>query len=114
MKELIKIQEVSNKYDITARTLRYYEDMELISSTRSEDYAYRLYDDSAIKRLEQILVLRKLNISIKDIKRIFSSSGSDVVLYVLGKKVQNIDDEVALLHELKEIVDSKPNRYFPK
>ena len=104
MKELIKIQEVSNKYDITARTLRYYEDMELISSTRSEDYAYRLYDDSAIKRLEQILVLRKLNISIKDIKRIFSSSGSDVVLDVLGKKVQNIDDEVALLHELKEIV----------
>ena len=104
MKELIKIQEVSNKYDITARTLRYYEDMELISSTRSEDYAYRLYDDSAIKRLEQILVLRKLNISIKDIKRTFSSSGSDVVLDVLGKKVQNIDDEVALLHELKEIV----------
>lgn len=104
MNELIKIQEVSNKYDITARTLRYYEDIGLISSTRSEDYAYRLYDESAIKRLEQILVLRKLNISIKDIKRIFSSSSSDVVLDVLGKKVQNIDDEVALLHELKEIV----------
>jgi len=104
MNKLIKINEVSNKYDITARTLRYYEDMELINSTRSEDYAYRLYDEAAIKRLEQILVLRKLNISIKDIKRIFSSSGSDVVLDVLGKKVQNIDDEVALLHELKEIV----------
>ena len=104
MNELIKIQEVSNKYNITARTLRYYEDMGLISSTRSGDYAYRLYDESAIKRLEKILVLRKLNISIKDIKRIFSSSGSDIVLDVLGKKVQNIDDEVALLHELKEIV----------
>ena len=104
MNELIKIQEVTNKYDITARTLRYYEDMELITSTRSEDYAYRLYDETAIKRLEQILILRKLNISIRDIKRIFRSSGSDVVLDVLGKKVQNIDDEVALLHELKEIV----------
>jgi len=104
MNDLIKIQEVSNKYDITARTLRYYEDMELIRSTRSDDYAYRLYDESAIKRLEQILILRKLNISIKDIKRIFSSSGSDVVLDVLEKKVENIDDEVALLCELKEIV----------
>ena len=88
----------------TRRILRYYEDTGLISSTRSEDYAYRLYDEPAIKRLEQILVLRKLNISIRDIKRIFSSSDSDVVLDVLGKKVQNIDDEVALLHELKEIV----------
>ena len=104
MNDLIKIQEVSSKYDITARTLRYYEDMGLIASTRSEDYAYRLYDEAAIKRLEQILILRKLNISVKDIRRIFSTSGSEVVLEVLGKKVRNIDDEVALLHELKEIV----------
>jgi len=104
MNDLIKIQEVSSKYDITARTLRYYEDMGLIVSTRSADYAYRLYDETAIKRLEQILILRKLNISVKDIRRVFSASGSEVVLEVLEKKVQNIDDEVALLHELKEIV----------
>jgi Predicted transcriptional regulators len=104
MDGLIKIRELTSKYDITARTLRYYEDMGLIASTRSGDYAYRLYDEAAVKRLEQILVLRKLNISIRDIKRIFDSSGSDVVLDVLGKKVQNIDDEVALLRELKEIV----------
>jgi DNA-binding transcriptional MerR regulator len=104
MNELIKIKDVSDRYSITARTLRYYEDMGLINSTRSDDYAYRMYDEEAVKRLEQILILRKLNISIRDIKRIFSSSGSDVVLDVLGEKVQNIDDELALLHELKEIV----------
>jgi len=104
MNGLIKIKDVSERYDITARTLRYYEDMGLINSTRSEDYAYRLYDETAVKRIEQILILRKLNISIRDIQRIFSASGSDVVLDVLGKKVQNIDDEVALLHELKDVV----------
>ena len=101
---MIKIRDVSAKYDITARTLRYYEDAGLISSVKSGDYTYRLYDEAAIKRLEQILVLRKLNISVKDIQRIFSAAGSDVVLEVLGKKAQNIDDEIALLHELKEIV----------
>jgi len=104
MKNMIKIREVSDKYDITARTLRYYEDMGLIRSARSDDSAYRMYGDAAIKRLEQILILRKLNISIKDIQRIFTASGSDVVLDVLGKKVRSIDDEVALLNELKEIV----------
>jgi DNA-binding transcriptional MerR regulator len=104
MNELVKIKDVSNKYDITARTLRYYEDMGLLSSSRSDDYAYRMYDETAVRRLEQILVLRKLNISIKDIQRIFNTSGSEVVLEVLEKKVRNIDDEVALLHELKEIV----------
>lgn len=104
MPGLIKIKDVSSKYDITARTLRYYEDMGLLCSTRSDDYAYRMYDENAVRRLEQILILRKLNISIKDIQRVFNTSGSNVVLEVLGKKVQSIDDEVALLYELKEIV----------
>ena len=104
MNNLIKIKDVSRKYSITARTLRYYEDMGLINSTRSDDYAYRMYDESSVRRLEQILILRKLNISIRDIQRIFSTSSSDIVLEVLEKKVQNIDDEVALLHELKDIV----------
>ena len=104
MNQLIKIRDVSSKYDISARTLRYYEDMGLITSTRSDDYAYRLYDEIAVNRLEQILILRKLNISIKDIQRIFNTSGSKVVLEVLSKKVDDIDSEVALLHELKEIV----------
>ena len=104
MNELIKIRDISIKYDISARTLRYYEDMGLLTSTRSDDYAYRLYDEAAVQRLEQILILRKLNISIKDIQRIFNTSGSEVVLEVLGKKVDAIDEEVSLLHELKEIV----------
>ena len=104
MNELMKIRDVSVKYDISARTLRYYEDMGLIASTRSGDYAYRMYDEAAVKRLEQILILRKLNISIRDIQRIFATSSSEVVLEVLGKKVDAIDEEVSLLYELKEIV----------
>ena len=104
MNELMKIREVAIQYGLSARTLRYYEDMGLLESSRSEDYAYRLYDDANLKRLEQILILRKLNISIKDIQRIFQTSGSEVVLEVLGKKVDAIDEEVSLLHELREIV----------
>jgi DNA-binding transcriptional MerR regulator len=101
---LIKIKEVSDKYGITTKTLRYYEEMGLIQSQRTNDYAYRMYNEKTIKRLEQILILRKLNISIKDIIHIFDTTGSEVVLDVLGKKIGDIDEEVSLLHELKEIV----------
>jgi DNA-binding transcriptional MerR regulator len=97
MENMIKIHEITSRYDITARALRYYEDMGLIHSVRSEDYAYRLYDETTLIKLEQILILRKLNISIKDIQRIFNASGSEIVLEVLGKKVQSIEDEVTLL-----------------
>ena len=97
MNELIKVRDVTLRYDISARALKYYEDAGLISSTRRDDYAYRMYDEEAIKRLEQILILRKLNISIKDIQRIFNASGSDVVLEILEKKARHIDEEVVLL-----------------
>ena len=104
MKELTKVRDISLKYGISARALKYYEDMGLITSGKSDDYAYRMYDEEAVKRLEQILILRKLNISIKDIQRIFSTPGSEIVLEVLSQKVDDIDEEVALLHELKGIV----------
>jgi DNA-binding transcriptional MerR regulator len=78
--------------------------MGLLASTRGEDYAYRMYDEAAVHRLEQILILRKLNIGIKDILRIFGAAGSETVLEVLGQKVSDIDEEVALLYELKEII----------
>lgn len=104
MDQLVKIRDMTTRYDLSARTLRYYEDMGLIESIRSEDYAYRMYDEANVRRLEQILILRKLNISIKDIKRIFHASGSEIVLEVLGKKVEGIDEEISLLHELREIV----------
>jgi len=104
MGELIKIRELSLKYGVSARALKYYEEMGLITSTRNSDYAYRLYNEEAEQRLQQILILRKLNISIKDIQLIFNTAGSEVVLEVLGKKVDAIDEEVSLLHELKEII----------
>jgi len=104
MNNLVKIKDMSSKYGISARTLRYYEDMGLINSTRTDEYAYRLYDEATVKKLEQILILRKLNINIKDIQRIFNSSGSETVLDILSKKVEDIDGEVSLLHELKDII----------
>ena len=104
MDNLTKVRDVSTRYDISARALKYYEDAGLLTSTRTNDYAYRMYDETAVMRLEQILILRKLNISIKDIQRIFDTTGSEIVLDILNGKVANIDEEVALLHDLKEIV----------
>lgn len=102
--ELMKIRDVSTKYNITARTLRYYEDIGVLESIRTDTGTYRVYDEDAVRRIEQILILRKLNISIKDIKSIFATSGSNVVLDILSKKVESNENEVELLKELKEIV----------
>lgn len=104
MNELMKIRDVSLQYGVSVRTLRYYEDMGILESIRPNDYAYRVYDENALKRLEQILILRKLDISIKDIQTIFKTNETKAMLDVLQKKVNDIDDEAAQLHILKKII----------
>jgi len=104
MDKLNKIKDVSARYKVTTSTLRYYEKMGLIKSSRCENSGYRLYDEETLVRLRQILILRKMNISINDIRELLAAKHSDAVLAILDKKVENIDGEVARLYELKEIV----------
>jgi len=58
--ELQTISQISKLFGIPTRTLRYYEQIGLIQPTKKEDFAYRAYDNAAVQRLQQILVLRHL------------------------------------------------------
>jgi DNA-binding transcriptional MerR regulator len=71
--ELQPIGQVSKQYKISIQTLRYYEEIGLIQSTRNDDNAYRFYDEAAIKQLHSIIFLRKLRISLKQIKEILNN-----------------------------------------
>lgn len=55
--EYMTVSEVSKKFNVSSRMLRYYEKAGLLSSSRKEDYAYRIYDEAAIKRLQQLDLL---------------------------------------------------------
>jgi len=66
--ELQTVIQVSKTFGISAQMLRYYERNGLIQSSRKDDYAYRVYDEDAIKRLQQIVILRKLQIPVKQIR----------------------------------------------
>ena len=48
MPDLLKVRDVSLKYDISTRALKYYEDMGLIQNTTMDDYSYRCYDEKIL------------------------------------------------------------------
>jgi len=58
--ELKTINQVSKNYGVSARMLRYYEQVGLIKSSRKENHAYRVYDEATIKRLKFVIIMRKL------------------------------------------------------
>lgn len=103
MNSLIKIRDISNELGVSVRTLRYYEEMGLITSIRENNTTERKFEEEEIRKLKQILVLRKMNISIKDIKMIFDSKDSETLLNVLDNKSNDIDNEIAELFGLKRL-----------
>lgn len=98
------ISQVARGFGVSTRTLRYYEHMGLIKSLRTEEYAYRMYDESSLKRLQLVILLRKLRISLKDIKRILVAGDSAAALDVFRQTETELDDEIRALSAIRDIV----------
>ena len=104
--KLTTISDISRKMNISTRTLRYYEQIGLIESIKKEDYAYRTYDENAVKRLQQILVLRKLRIPLKQIALILKSENATSIINAFQQNLEEVDDEITALSTIREIISS--------
>lgn len=103
--DLIKITEVTEKFGISSRSLRYYEQVGLLQSERPAFEKYRFYDSKNINRLQQILVLRKMQIPIKDILKIYESQDMAILVQSFVKRIEEIDNEINTLSQLKTYVN---------
>ncbi|MBD5478128.1 MAG: MerR family transcriptional regulator [Lachnospiraceae bacterium] len=98
------ISEVSAKFQISTRMLRYYEKMGMIESSRKEDYAYRIYDENAVRRVQQIIILRKLQIPLKKIKSMMNSNRVNA-LHILQEQIQDMDENVKSVSTMKSALE---------
>ncbi len=103
--ELVTISKLSKVMDISTRTLRYYENIGLIESKRKENYAYRVYDEVNIAKIQQIIVLRKLNLSLKKIKEILENNDVLKAIDAFQEKLLEIDEETESLNTVRSIVE---------
>ena len=67
------VKEVSNLTSISVRTLHHYDEIGLLKPTEVTEAGYRLYDDTALERLQMILLFRELQFPLKDIKAMLDS-----------------------------------------
>lgn len=67
------VNEVSKLSGVSIRTLHYYDKIGLLKPTEVTTSGYRLYDDTALERLQNILLFRELQFPLKDIGFILDS-----------------------------------------
>lgn len=71
------VKEVSKLTGISVRTLHYYDAVGLLKPAQVTEAGYRLYDDTALCRLQSILLFRELRFPLKEIKAILDSPDFD-------------------------------------
>lgn len=102
------VNEVSKLTGISVRTLHHYDAVGLLKPTAFSQAGYRLYDDAALERLQQILLFRELEFPLKEIKRIIQSPDFDrgraleqqIELLILKK--EHLENLIKLAREIKE------------
>ena len=104
MEKMLTVTEVTRTYGVSARMLRHYEKLGLIASGRREGYAYRVYRPEDIQRLRQILVLRKLRLSLKEIGDILNDPGPAAAIGVFEKNLAQMDEELRALNAVRNVV----------
>lgn len=102
--DLVSISEVSKNCKVSTRTLRYYEKIGLLNSRRKEGYAYRVYDEETVLRIQQIIVLRKLQIPLKQISRIINDESAKTTIEILNENINIMTNKITSLSIIKELV----------
>lgn len=74
---MMTVHEVSKLAGVSIRTLQYYDKIGLLKPSNYTESGYRLYDDTALEMLQQILLLRELEFPLKEIKEILSRPDFD-------------------------------------
>ncbi|SFD52911.1 DNA-binding transcriptional regulator, MerR family [Bacillus sp. OV194] len=99
-----KVGEFANLTGLTIRTLRYYDQIGLYSPSDYSRGGYRLESDHS--RLQQILALKELGLSLEEIKSVLDNDNYDpaeVISLQISRLKENISMQQKLLKELQNI-----------
>ena len=108
------IGEVSEITGLSARTVRYYEELGLLPNVRRRAGGRRVYGADEIERLRFIQRLKALGLSLADVKElnlVYAIGGSTRAMLerldaVLGRHVEEVGGRIAELTTLRDEIQS--------
>ncbi len=74
---MYRVQELAQLSGISARTLRYYDQIGLLYPSKVGENGYRFYDTAEVDRLQQILFYRQLGLPLEEIKALLDTPDYD-------------------------------------
>lgn len=99
---MMTIKEMSELTGVSARALRYYDEIGLFHPNGRSEAGYRLYDEKELEVLQQILYFRELDIPLRTIKEIIENPALDRKSILQTQKKMLISEK----ERLERLIDS--------
>ena len=101
--KLLKIGKLAKESGVTVRTLRHYHDLGLLNPQYVDESGHRFYGLKEVERLQQIITLKKIGLSLEEISRILSG---DVLDLGEGLRLQqeSLDQKIQDLKKVSQLV----------
>ncbi len=107
------VQKLSQMAGISTRTLRYYDEIGILKPARINSSGYRIYGQTEVDRLQQIMLYREMGVNLEIIQDILSSKTFDELaalkdhLVKLLAQRQQID---MLITNVEKTIESREGR----
>lgn len=112
-KTLFTVGQFAEFNNVSAQTLRYYDQIGLLRPhTFNEQTGYRYYRITQCATLDYINHLKALGISLKDIKRFLENGDTAWLMKTLSDKQDAVDEEMSRLLDIKSVLSRRLNSYY--
>lgn len=99
------IKQLADLANVSRRTLRYYDQIDLLKPTAVADNNYRYYDKTAVLRLQQIRFYQELDFSLDDIRQILEKSDFNALQSLQTQKAA-LQQQAERLNRLIQTIDN--------
>lgn len=106
---MIHIHEVAKLTKITVRTLRYYDQIGLLTATSKTEGGHRLYSEEGMKKLQQIQFLKGMGYRLQDIKEMLCDAKWNWPISLKSQLVYIMEEQERLgsiESSLRELINS--------
>lgn len=95
MRNKLKIGEFSKLCRVTIKTLRHYEELGLLCPAEIDDYSgYRYYEIGQAVRLNRILHLKCLGLSLDEIRELFEQGADRPEVELIREKYASVENKL--------------------
>lgn len=98
------IGDIAKFYGFTVETVRFYDKKGILSPPKNRNNNYRTYSKEDFITMDYIMRMRKLGISLEEIKHIVTKSNLQEVLEIMDGKDHNLEQRIAELQEQKSLL----------